>query len=99
MIKAKALTFITAIAITDAFILNPSTQPIAKSLIRSPSSSPAHKRSLQKLKAKKKAKNVEKKSSGVDYGFVAQQLFNPTNPYSWFVYFFIGIYALDAIKQ
>ena len=40
-----------------------------------------------------------KTKQGVDYGFVLQQFLNPGNPYSWFLYFFIGIYALDAINS
>eukprot|EP00525_Craspedostauros_australis_P012244 CAMPEP_0198134902 /NCGR_PEP_ID=MMETSP1442-20131203/60314_1 /TAXON_ID= /ORGANISM="Craspedostauros australis, Strain CCMP3328" /LENGTH=162 /DNA_ID=CAMNT_0043796059 /DNA_START=210 /DNA_END=698 /DNA_ORIENTATION=- len=30
----------------------------------------------------------------VDYGKVLGMLFNPVNPYAWFLYFFIGIFAV-----
>jgi len=33
----------------------------------------------------------------VDYGKVLGMLFNPVNPYAWFLYFFIGIFAYSAV--
>jgi hypothetical protein len=34
----------------------------------------------------------------LDYGLIFSTLFNPANPYSWFLYFFIGITVYGAVS-
>mmetsp|Transcript_13041 Transcript_13041/g.19867 ORF Transcript_13041/g.19867 Transcript_13041/m.19867 type:complete len:107 (-) Transcript_13041:1471-1791(-) len=42
-------------------------------------------------------KGAEEEKPTADYGKIALMFVNPLNPYSWFVYFFVGIYAYAAL--
>lgn len=47
----------------------------------------------------KKVPSTEEPKKGIDYAFVVQQLLSPANPYSWFLYFFVGINVFNAIQS
>eukprot|EP00548_Thalassiothrix_antarctica_P004183 CAMPEP_0194147768 /NCGR_PEP_ID=MMETSP0152-20130528/27701_1 /TAXON_ID=1049557 /ORGANISM="Thalassiothrix antarctica, Strain L6-D1" /LENGTH=72 /DNA_ID=CAMNT_0038848823 /DNA_START=182 /DNA_END=400 /DNA_ORIENTATION=- len=49
-------------------------------------------------KNKKKSVKESSKKGKVDYGEIALMFVNPLNPYSWFFYFFVGIYVNAAIN-
>ena len=80
---------------SNAFVVNSSTVSSARS--KSLSFKPTYALSLRLEAKKQPADEVERK--GVDYGDIAKQFVNPLNPYSWFLYFFVGIYVFDAIKN
>jgi hypothetical protein len=55
-------------------------------------------REASKLEAKKQKPEAVEEKKGLDYGDIAMQFVNPLNPYSWFIYFFVGIYVNAAIN-
>jgi len=49
--------------------------------------------------APKKQPNDSKGTNEIDYGKIAGMLVNPFNPYSWFLYFFVGINVYSVLQQ
>jgi len=54
--------------------------------------------SLEMIK-KSTGKKSEEPPVELDYGKIFGMLFNPVNPYAWFLYFFIGIFVYGSMSS
>ena len=84
----------------QAFVISPCSIEVTKSqasLNMARTCNP----STSALLAKPPKKDIKSNAgtNEVDYGAIAGMLVNPTNPYSWFLYFFVGINVYSALSQ
>ena len=99
-----ALTIVALIiGSASAFLVPTSSRNLSIQKHRTPTSfiatAPAVKgKNSVAIFAKGKKKTEAEDLPKADYGKIALMFVNPLNPYSWFVYFFVGIYVFAALK-
>ena len=99
----KIIVTVLIVGTTNAFLACPQTrgalvssQRHGKEVVHHVSSDIKQKQEYSPMAMNAK-KDFEEEEPTADYGKIVLMFVNPLNPYSWFVYFFVGIYAYAAL--